>query len=417
MKKSSLWIWSFYDFANSLPSIVVSFYFSLFIVNELHQNDTWVSIPVALATVSLLITLPFLGAATDRIRKYKPALYVSSMLSIAALVLLAIFCQEALTDPVFILPAAICYFLFQYLCQAALAFYLPFIQVLAETNSRDRVASLGMAAGQFGNVIGLAIAFPIVSSGITVAGLSKAPLAFCVGALLFFLGFLFFNKKFKEGDYGVSTSASYLPRSFKELFEHLAVLKKERNVLYYLIAYHLFADAILTLQLFASLYLDKVGHLEPGLKSAGFAIGVFAGIIGAMLTPLIHKLIGNLKKAVCTCVLVWAVLLLLMALARTPIQMVVILALNGLGFGALFSLARVMYSKLIPPDEPARYFGLFVIFERVASIVGPLLWSFSAILFAFAGEENKYRYAIGSLALLVLISFFVLRKVKEEYRV
>jgi UMF1 family MFS transporter len=415
MAKSNLWIWSFYDFANSLASIVVSFYFSLFLVNELHRSDLWLSIPVALATVMLFLTLPFLGSVTDKIKRYKPALYISSLLSIVVLILMAICCQEAKTNQLFLFPVVLFYFMFQYLCQAALAFYLPFIQDLAETNSRDTVASLGMAAGQLGNVVGLIVAFPIISSGANILGMTGTPLVFCTGAILFLLGLFFFNSRFKEENYDTSHSASFLPRSFKELFEHISVLKKERNVLQFLIAYHLFADAILTLQLFASLYLDKVGHLQPGLKTAGFAIGVFTGIIGAMCTPLIHKAVGNLKKALGICVIIWSGLLLLMALAQTPLQMVVILALNGFGFGSLFSLARIMYSKIIPIDEPAKYFGLFVIFERFASILGPLLWSCSAIIFAFVGEETKYRYAIGSLAALVLISFFVLRRVKEAY--
>src|SRR5690606_37618849 len=137
------------------------------------------------------------------------------------------------------------------------------------------------------------------------------------------------------------TRASFLPRSFSEFFEHIGDLKKERNVLRFLIAYNLFADAILTLHLFASLYLDKVGHLSPGLKTTGFAMGVFTGIIGAMLTPWILKFVGNLKKALSVSIIVWSVLLLAMAHAITPIQFIVILALNGLGFGSLFSMARI----------------------------------------------------------------------------
>ena len=135
-----------------------------------------------------------------------------------------------------------------------------------------------------------------------------------------------------------------------------------------------------------------------------------------MLTPWVNKKIGNLKKAISITILVWSILLFLMAIAVTPVQMFIMLILNGFAFGTLFSLSRIMYSKLIPKDEPAKYFGLYVLFERFASILGPLIWSFSTFIFAFAGEETKYRFAIGSLAILVLISYFVLRKVKEDYR-
>lgn len=416
MSKSNPWIWSLYDFANSLASIVVSFYFSLFIVSQLGKSDIWVSVPVALATFLLLITLPFLGSVTDKVKRYKPALFTTTMLTIGSLILLGIFVAKTIINPGLFIFVIVFYFLFQYFYQAAMAFYLPFLQSLSQNHSRDFVASLGLAAGQLGNIVGLVIAFPLASSSLNILGLSKTPLVFCFGAILFLIFFLIFNKKFKEEDYHIENQVSFLPKSFKESFTQFAILKKEKNVLWYLIAYYLFADAILTLQLFASLYLDKVGHLSSGLKTIGFVVGLFTAVIGAMLTPWVNKKIGNLKKAISITILVWSILLFLMAIAVTPVQMFIMLILNGFAFGTLFSLSRIMYSKLIPKDEPAKYFGLYVLFERFASILGPLIWSFSTFIFAFAGEETKYRFAIGSLAILVLISYFVLRKVKEDYR-
>jgi len=155
--------------------------------------------------------------------------------------------------------------------------------------------------------------------------------------------------------------------------------------------------------------------LDSGLRTVAFSIGLLTAVIGALLTPWFHKKIGNLKRAISIIIVIWSLLLFVLALAITPTQMTIIIGLNGLAFGILFSLSRIIYSKIIPKDEPAKYFGMYVLFERFASILGPLIWSFSTIIFAFAGEETKYRFAIGSLGVLVLISYFVMRKVKEEY--
>src|SRR3989344_349048 len=404
MEKSNPWIWSLYDFANSLASIIVSFYFSLFVVSQLGKSDVWVSVPVAITTFLLLATLPFLGSVIDKVKRYKPALYTTTILAICALILLGIFASKIILNSNLFIFVIIFYFLFQYFYQIAMAFYLPFLQSLSQRHSRDFVASLGLAIGQLGNIVGLAIAFFIVGSDLNILGLSKIPLAFCFGAILFLIFFFIFNKKFKEEDYHIDRQVSFLPRSFKELFAQFTILKKEKNVLWYLIAYYLFADAILTLQLFASLYLDKVGLLDSGLRTVAFSIGLLTAVIGALLTPWFHKKIGNLKRAISIIIVIWSLLLFVLALAITPTQMTIIIGLNGLAFGILFSLSRIIYSKIIPKDEPAKYFGMYVLFERFASILGPLIWSFSTIIFAFAGEEIKYRFAIGSLGVLVLIS-------------
>ena len=87
--------------------------------------------------------------------------------------------------------------------------------------------------------------------------------------------------------------------------------------------------------------------------------------------------------------------------------------LNGFAFGALFALSRAFYSKLIPQGQQAKFFGIYVLFERSASILGPLVWSLTIIIFAFLGNVVRYRLAMFSLAIMLLISYIIFRFVKE----
>ncbi|GEM_PF-859368 len=414
--RTHLWVWTFYDFANSLANIIVAFYFSLFVVGQLGKSDAWVSVPVALTTLLLLFTLPYFGSVADRIKKYKPALAITTLLSIVSLFLMGISAVHAASSPFYFMAVIVFYFLFQYFYQAAFGFYLPFLQSLSKTNARSWVASLGLAVGQLGSIVGLVIAYPLAESSFSILGLSKIPLAFCVGAVLFLVCYAIFHVYFKEEQYRGTEMKSIFPHSFRELLQQVASLRHEKNVLFYLLAYYLFADAVLTLQLFASLYLDQVGHMASGMKTLGFVVAIFGVGIGALLTSRLIGRIGNLKRAIGGVILVWVVLLFGFALAQNQTQMFVLLVLNGLATGLLFSMSRIMYSKLIPADEPGRYFGIYVLFERFASVLGPLLWSLTTFAFAFTGPETKYRLAVSMLAILVLISYFFLRKVKEEYR-
>ena len=409
------WIWSLYDFANSFASIIVSFYFSLFVVTSLGRSDLWVSAPVALTTVLLVLTLPFFGSIADRMKRYKPTLALTTIIAIAALFSLGVFAALSLHHPWMFIFVLLFYFLFQYFYQAAFAFYMPFMQELSKKHERSFVASIGLAAGQLGNVVALLIAVPFVESGIHFAGTTGIPLVFCFGAVMFFILYIPFHLKFREPNEHSAEFYQYIPKSIKELFTHLLELRKYPNVLRYLIAYYFFADAILTLQLFASLYLEKIGFLATKGMTYAFVVGLIMAVVGALITPWFARKVGNLKKALSGVLLSWSVLLLLLVVAKTHWQMVIIVGLNGLAFGMLFALSRIMYSKIIPADQPAKYFGLYVLFERFASVLGPLVWSGGVAVFIFTGEITKYRIATALLAIMVLIAYAIFRTVKEEY--
>ena len=408
--------WGIYDFANSLASIAVAFYFAPYVVQELGRGDLWVSVPVALATVLLLLTLPFFGMVADRIGRYKPALAATTGLAIAALLGLGIATQLTRTEPAWFWAVLACYLVFQYAFQAALAFYYPYLQEIARRHSRERTVSVGSAAGQLGNIVGLAAFFPLASGAVVIIGFSGAPLIFLLAAALFLAGYAVFSTRFDENRADAAQARGLLPRSFGEVIGQLRDLRNEPNILRYLVAYYLFADAILTLNLFMSLYLGTVGGLGTGEKTLTFVLGLVAAVVGALLTPWFLRKVGNLKRAQLWLLGAWSVLLLLLAFARTPAQFMAIAAVNGLSFGMLFCTSRVIYSKLIPPDQPARYFGIYVLFERFASVLGPLVWSACALAFAFTGPATRYRFALGALAVVVAGAYAVMRGVREEYR-
>ena len=272
-EKKRIWLWSLYDFANSLAFINVSFYFVLWFVSDLKGSSIWVSIPVALSTIVLFFTLPALGAFSDKIRRRMPFLIVFSLCAIVSLFLLGFLAVKtnALSQPVLI-GIVILYFLFQYFYQAALAFYNPFIDDLSVGKTKEFISGIGMAAGQVGNIIGLLLVFPIAQGKFSFLGLSGRSSTFLVGAILFLIFslpvFIFLKDRSSKTEVGFEKQK--LGKSFKETLKDLKNIRQYPGVLSYLISYYLFSDAILTLQLFASLYLEKVGGLADKQKTIAF---------------------------------------------------------------------------------------------------------------------------------------------------
>src|SRR3989344_104299 len=65
MNKKQLFLWSLYDFANSIVYINFILYFAQWIVIDAGLSDFWYNAIFAITTVVLLFSAPVLAARTD----------------------------------------------------------------------------------------------------------------------------------------------------------------------------------------------------------------------------------------------------------------------------------------------------------------------------------------------------------------
>ena len=416
ISKRNVWLWAFYDFANSLAFVNVSFYFALWLVSDKGASDIWISIPVALSTIALFFTLPAFGRISDRIRRRMPFLRAFTLITALFLFLLGLLAIN-ITSLTFatLISLGIIYFLFQYFYQASLGFYSAFLQDLAVNKTREEISGLGIAAGQIGNVVGLLLLFPLAQGKLSLFGAAGKPVVFLAAALLFLifsLPVLIFLKD-KPRQVGKDNGKISIGKSFSETLKDLRRIRQYPGVFVYLVTYYLFADAVLTLNLFASLYLEKVGGLTDKHKITAFVAGLLLAMIGALVSGKIAKLLKSTKKAIAIFIALLAGSFVALALAFNLPSFLGFAALNGFSWGALFALSRAFYSQLVPSDKQGEFFGIYVLFERLASILGPLVWSGTILALVAFDEATRYRFAMFALAILVAISFFVLRFVKE----
>ena len=91
----------------------------------------------------------------------------------------------------------------------------------------------------------------------------------------------------------------------------------------------------------------------------------------------------------------------------------ILVMLNGFAFSAIFALSQAFYSRLVPRDQQGQFFSVYVLFEKFASVLGPLVWALALIVFAPYGDIVKYRFAMASLAILVAVGAYIMRRVQE----
>jgi len=135
------------------------------------------------------------------------------------------------------------------------------------------------------------------------------------------------------------------------------------------------------------------------------------------LSARIAKSLKSTRKCITLLTLLMAAVLFALSLASGSSLVMGISLLNGFFFGTLFALSRAYFSELIPADRQGQFFSVYVLFERFASILGPLVWSGTVLLSTTLGAEMQYRLAMGSLSILVLISFIILAVSKDPKQI
>lgn len=418
-QKKRIWLWASFDFANSLGFVTVTLYFPLWLVKDHHVSDLWVSVPVALSTIVLFFTIPPLGTLSDRLQRRHPFLIFTTLLACFTLLLLGLIGMNVQTFTPFIFATVIIlYFLFQYFYQASLGFYYSFLHQLSNAQPKEKISGLGFAAGQLGNVVGLIVALPFAIGTIPLWSQNSRATTFLIGAILFFLCALPMLFFFKEDQYYNLKHADIERKgwmsSFTNTFKDLRHIRRYPGILSYLLVYYFFADAILTLQLFSGLYFEVVGGLNDQQKTF-LGIGtLLIAILGGLLSARISQQIKSMRRSIALFILSMSIALLGLSIAKGLVFLIGISLLNGFFFGAVFSLSRAYFSELVPPDRQGQFFSVYVLFERFASVLGPLVWSGTVLLSASLGTEMQYRLGMFSLSVLVAISFIILQMSKEH---
>src|SRR4051812_41935363 len=77
--------WALYDFSNTIFSMnVATLYFAVWLVDDLHVANTIEAIGSGIASIMVVLAIPFLGAMSDVLRRRKPWVVGFTLLSCIA---------------------------------------------------------------------------------------------------------------------------------------------------------------------------------------------------------------------------------------------------------------------------------------------------------------------------------------------
>ena len=406
----SLKSWYLYDFANSFASSVVIFYFPL-VLAERGYSDNYVGMGAALATLFLVILYPFLGRKSDFVLGLRMRyMRISSILMALTLVVMA-YLNSSSTSLLFLFIMIMCFVLFQVAFQGSYVFYTAQMKELEDNGfNKKKLSSIGMGFGQLGNAVAVGIAGYLVSKNLFFLGTSGKGLVFFFGAISF--AFLSLPYLLQKSSPTANMAIQGGVVSIKEAIRILILkFRQSKKLLFFGVGYMLIADSVFTMQTYVSLYLKKVFLFSDSQISAVLMVSLLSLVLTCFIGGrLAHKIKVERKFLIISAFIYFISFISLALIPSNFYSPFVSFAFIGIAYGLFFPFARTYYSNLIPSEQQAEFFSVFVVFERAASILGPLLFIAVLNIFSTVNVAVGYRAAILSLSCITIIGLFFIKQ-------
>ena len=204
----------------------------------------------------------------------------------------------------------------------------------------------------------------------------------------------------------------YIWKGFKELQIVWTEIKTLPTLKGFLIAFFLLSIGVQTIILLATIF----GSSELGLGAISLIVTVVliqvVAILGATIFSRISDKFGNFTALKIT-IAIWIIVcfcafLLHKELPNVDLYFYGLGGLLGLVLGAIQSLTRSTYSKLLPKTEDhATFFSFYDVTEKIAIVLGTFVYGF---LYSLTGSMQ---WSVLSLALFFVASFIVLSRLKN----
>ncbi len=402
--------WCLFDFANSILIINGGLYFPQWVVIDNSISDIWFNVTITCSSIALILTAPALGLVADTVRGNVFFLRWTSATMFGAALGLGIVAQAMTPSHLRGFLGLAGFFVIMYSYQLSLVFYNSMLGGLTNESAYSRLSGYGLAAGWLGGILGIFMVLPFVEGHVPWFQPGGRDQAFLPSALIYGMFVLpalaLLPQRYPIGDHERWSFAS----TYSEVFRMIRTLPSRRGVLAFLISFFLFADAILTIQNNSTIYLDRVLGYSDNEKAYLFLLLLAAAAVGGVFFGTLADRMG-VKRVLVGILLAWICIILVTAPLSGRGVFAVCFGVIGLLFGGTWTLARALLLILVSKGQHARYFGIYSSFERVASLIGPLVWSAPVALLPET-DSGRYRIALVLMGAMILLGLVALNFVR-----
>ncbi|MCH7785137.1 MAG: MFS transporter [Bacteroidetes bacterium] len=416
--KKLLNAWAFYDWANSVYSLVIAsavfpiYYQALFNAAEIDtivvfggsiRSTPLISYTTAAAFLAVSFISPILSGIADYVGNKKIFMKFFCYLGAISCMGMYFFSLEH------IYISLLLYFMALVGFWSSWVFYNSYLPDVAFPVQQDRLSAKGFSLGYIGSVILLLFNLAMImfpeSFGLGEGGPAKMKamqisfISVGVWWILFSQYTFYYLPKGNKSNNKVTVKIIF--DGYKELKGVYISLSENIKLKRYLGAFFVYSMAVQTVMLVATYFGEQEiswGGVEQktiGLISSILIIQLVA-VIGATLTSRYSEKFGNIPTlVVINCI--WATICVIAYFIETPMQFYILAGMVGMVMGGIQALSRSTYSKYLPETkDTTSYFSFYDVAEKIGIVIGMLIYG---IIDQITGNMRN--------SILFLVLFFV----------
>jgi MFS transporter, UMF1 family len=446
--------WALVEFArNPYVSLIFMFvfapYFAATVVGDpVRGQEIW-SVAYTISGVCIALIAPILGAIVDRMGRRKPWVLASVVLMAPCCYLLW-YAMPGAVGGLSIIAIAVIVILLMIGFESGAVAHNAMLPSIADESEIGKVSGLGLGAGAIGSVTVLSVVlFCIVMPATPGFGYSLLPThplfglapermehARIVGPIagiwmaIFVIPFLLWTPDLPAT--GVSLKKA-VAGGFSQLLLTLKRARQISNVSWFLVARMLYNDGMTAIQAYCAIYAVGIfGWNLATIMIFALILTIFCivgGFVGGWLDQRVGSRIAIMVSLGCTCVAV------LVALSVTPTE-VFFFPYDAAKAGPVWSFpyfrtlpeliylltyivlavtitaaivsGRSMVARIAPLSMMSQFFGLYALSGTATAFLG------HGTVALFTTLSHSQRVGFGSLLILLLAGWLLLRKVEER---
>lgn len=409
--RKAIWSWAFYDWANSaFATTIMAGFFPVFFKAywsagaSVQESTFQLGLANSLASVLVAAFAPILGAIADRgTIKKRFLIFFAFLGSIMTGALWLLDMGEWQLAILFYITATVGF-------SGANIFYDSLLPGVASQKKIDFTSSLGFGMGYIGGGLLFLVnvvmylqpqlfGIPDESTAIRIAFLSVA-----VWWLVFSLPLIIFVKEPRVP--GAIPPKRAVRAGFIQLKHTFMKIRHLKVVGIFLLAYWFYIDGVDTIIRMAVDYGTSIGFPAESLIVALLLVQ-FVAFPSALLYYKFGQRVG-IKKAILIAIAGYSFIAVFGFFMKETWHFYLLACMVGLFQGGIQALSRSYYTRLIPEEQSAEFFGFFNMLGKFAAVIGPVLMGGVTLL------TGSNRVGILSILVLFIAGGILLAKVDEE---
>ncbi|MDE0792424.1 MAG: MFS transporter [SAR324 cluster bacterium] len=425
-----IWGWAMYDWANSaFSTTVMAGFFPIFFKQywsvgaDVNQSTAMLGFGNSIASLFVALMAPLLGAIADRGSLKKKFMIFFAYLGVLMTAGLYLVEKGDWMVAIFVYVMGVIGF------SGSNIFYDSLLPSVADESKVDSVSSLGFAMGYLGGglLFLLNVVMTLQPAIFGLADASEAVRWSFVSVAFWWGAFTFITIAWvPEPEIGNNKrQGSLVSDGFNQLYRTFQEIRHLKTVLLFLLSYWFYIDGVDTIIKMAVDYGISIGFESNDLIIA-LLIVQFVGFPAALIFGRLGERWG-VRPSIFLAIVVYIAVTIWGTMMREKYEFYVLAIVIGLVQGGIQALSRSYYSRLIPKNQAAEYYGFYNMLGKFAAIIGPALMAVVGLTMRnvlmpesptaeqlIEVGQDASRWSIASIIVLFVIGGTLLFFVDEE---